>query len=79
MANSDFHKAVANQQARDTGKTLPFPEGDTITSTPSFEGATGMCIAVLENGTEEGKATAREELMRYARELDRLAAKTKAN
>lgn len=41
----------------------------------TFEGAIKMCIAVLEgDATEEGKAVARAELLRYARELDRLAA-----
>ena len=35
-----------------------------------------MCLVVLENGTEEGKAIARDELRRYARELDRLAAQS---
>lgn len=45
----------------------------TIDATPSFEGAVNMCLVVLENGTEEGKEIARDELRRYARELDRLA------
>jgi hypothetical protein len=41
----------------------------------TFEGATKMCIAVLEgDATEDGKAMARAELLRYAKELDRLAA-----
>ncbi|WP_347837756.1 hypothetical protein [uncultured Planktomarina sp.] len=52
------------------------PEPDAIDATPSFEGAVNMCLVVLENGTEEGKAMAREELLRYARELDRLAAQS---
>jgi hypothetical protein len=47
---------------------------DTIDLTPNFEQATNMCIVVLENGTYEGKKEAREELRRYARELDRLVA-----
>lgn len=47
---------------------------ETIDMTPSFAQAVEMCLVVLENGTEEGKATARNELMRYGRELDRLKA-----
>lgn len=47
---------------------------DTIDMTPTFEEATAMCIAVLENGSVEGKAQARKELIRYGRELDRLVA-----
>lgn len=46
----------------------------TIDITPTFAQATANCMAVLENGDEEGKRIARAELMRYARELDRLAA-----
>ena len=38
--------------------------------------ATHMCLLVLENGNDEGKEAAREELLRYARELDRLAAQS---
>lgn len=44
-----------------------------IDVTPSFEQATRMCLLVLENGTEEGKDMARNELLRYARQLDRLS------
>jgi hypothetical protein len=40
----------------------------------AFSEATYACIMVLEDGTAEGKAIARAELMRYARELDRIAA-----
>jgi hypothetical protein len=44
------------------------------TTTPTFEQASRMCIVALTNGTPEGKRMAEEELLRYARELDRLAA-----
>jgi hypothetical protein len=50
-----------------------------IDLTPSFEQAAKVCLAVLENGTPEGKAIARTELLRYARELDRLKAQTGAS
>lgn len=45
----------------------------TIDCTPSFEGAVRMCLAVLANGTPEGERMAAEELLRYGRELDRIA------
>jgi hypothetical protein len=45
-----------------------------INLTPNFAQSTQICIMALENGTQEGKQLARAELMRYARELDRLAA-----
>ncbi len=47
---------------------------NTIDITPTFAATTVMCIALLEGGNEMGKRAAREELLRYARELDRLAA-----
>lgn len=47
-----------------------------INITPSFEASISWCIIVLESGTEEGKGLARQELMRYGRELDRLAAQS---
>jgi hypothetical protein len=46
----------------------------TIDMTPTFEQATRMCITVLHRGTPEGIRMAEEELLRYARELDRLKA-----
>lgn len=51
---------------------------EAITATPSFATAVSMCIAVLEDGTAEGKEIARAELMRYGVELDRLAAQSGA-
>lgn len=55
--------------------TGPAPqEAASISLAPSFAEATEMCLAVLESGTIEGKRMAREELRRYAGELDRLAA-----
>lgn len=48
-------------------------EPATVDLTPTFEDATHMCLAMLENGTPEGKQKATAELLRYARELDRLA------
>lgn len=47
---------------------------DAIEIRTTFSQATKICIMALENGTAEGKRQARAELMRYARELDRLAA-----
>lgn len=40
---------------------------------PSFEQATKVCIFALRDGTPEGQRMAEQELLRYARELDRLA------
>lgn len=46
-----------------------------IDMTPTFEEATAIAIAVIERSSnEDAKAKAREELFRYARELDRLKA-----
>ena len=49
----------------------------TIDITPSWETAVRIYMMVLEDGTEEGKATAREELLRLARQYDELVADTK--
>jgi hypothetical protein len=46
----------------------------TIDLTPSWETAVRIYIMVLEEGTEEGKASAREELLRLARQYDALVA-----
>lgn len=46
---------------------------EAIDMTPTFEQATRMCIMALINGTPTGQAMAEQELLRYARELDRLA------
>jgi hypothetical protein len=46
----------------------------TIDITPSWETAVNIYLLVLEEGTEEGKATAREELLRLARQYDALVA-----
>lgn len=40
----------------------------------TFEQAVRMCLVLLEDGTAQGKQDAREELLRYGRELDRLKA-----
>lgn len=40
----------------------------------TFEGSAKLWLVVLEDGNAKGKAAAREEMLRYARELDRLAA-----
>ena len=48
-----------------------------IDLTPNFEAATAMCIVALKNGTPEGQRMAEQELLRYARELDRLAAQAR--
>lgn len=47
---------------------------ETIDMTPTFEQGTRMCIIALTRGTPEGRRMAEEELLRYARELDRLKA-----
>jgi hypothetical protein len=49
----------------------------TIDMTPTWEQATRIYMMVLEDGTEEGKVTAREELLRLARQYDELVADTK--
>jgi hypothetical protein len=49
----------------------------TIDITPSWETAVRIYIMVLEDGTEEGKEMAREELMRLARNYDTLVADMK--
>ena len=43
-----------------------------IDCTPTFLWATNVCLMSLEGGTLEGKKLAREELRRFAIELDRL-------
>jgi hypothetical protein len=50
----------------------------TIDLMPTFAEATHTCMMVLENGSPRGKQMARDELLRYARELDRLVAMTRA-
>jgi len=49
----------------------------TIDMTPTWETAVRIYMMVLEDGTEEGKETAREELLRLARQYDELVADTK--
>jgi len=49
----------------------------TIDMTPTWETAVRIYLMVLEDGTEEGKITAREELMRLARQYDDLTADMK--
>lgn len=46
----------------------------TIDITPSWETAVNIYLLVLEEGTKEGKATARDELLRLARQYDALVA-----
>jgi hypothetical protein len=46
----------------------------TIDMTPTWETAVRIYMMVLEDGTEEGKVTAREELLRLARNYDALVA-----
>lgn len=46
----------------------------TIDITPTWEEASQMIIALFENGTPEGKATARSELQRLAKYVDGLKA-----
>jgi hypothetical protein len=48
-----------------------------IDITPTWETAVRIYLLVLEDGTEEGKETAREELLRLARQYDELTADTK--
>lgn len=45
-----------------------------IDITPTWEQAVHIYLLVLEEGTEEGKVTAREELLRLARNYDALVA-----
>lgn len=49
----------------------------TIDMTPTWEQATRVYLLVLEDGTEAGKVTAREELLRLARQYDALVADMK--
>jgi hypothetical protein len=46
--------------------------------TPKWEAAMRILIVVLEDGTEKGKAAAKEELMHLARMLDHANAHEKA-
>ena len=46
----------------------------TIDLTPSWETAVRIYMMVLEEGTEQGKVAAREELLRLARQYDALVA-----
>lgn len=48
-----------------------------IDMTPTWETAVRIYMMVLEDGTEEGKVTAREELLRLARNYDQLTAELK--
>lgn len=48
-----------------------------IDITPTWETAVHIYLMVLEDGTEEGKAMAREELLRLARTYDALTAGAK--
>lgn len=45
-----------------------------IDITPSWETAVQIYMMVLEEGTEQGKVAAREELLRLARNYDALVA-----
>lgn len=45
-----------------------------IDVTPTFQATASMLIALFENGTDEGKATARDELRRWASMLDAIKA-----
>jgi hypothetical protein len=44
----------------------------TIDMTPTWETAVRIYMLVLEDGSEAGKVTAREELLRLARQYDAL-------
>ena len=44
---------------------------EVIDCTPTWEGVTAVLFAVLEDGTEEGKKIAREELVNMAKVADR--------
>lgn len=46
----------------------------TIDLTPSWETAVRIYLLVLEDGSEESRVTAREELLRLARQYDELVA-----
>jgi hypothetical protein len=45
-----------------------------IDITPSWETAVNIYLLVLEEGSEQGKAQAREEIVRLARQYDALVA-----
>jgi len=49
----------------------------TIDMTPTWETAVRIYMMVLEDGTDESKVTAREELLRLARNYDQLTAELK--
>ena len=49
----------------------------TIDLTPTWETATHIYLMVLDEGAEEGKAMARQELLRLARTYDALIASLK--
>ena len=49
----------------------------TIDMTPTWEAAVRIYLLVLEDGTDEGKDMAREELLRLARQYDALVADLK--
>lgn len=50
---------------------------ETIDLTPNWQTAVRIYCAVLENGTEEGKQMAREDLQRLARIVDDMNANAK--
>lgn len=49
----------------------------TIDMTPTWEAAVRIYLLVLEEGSEEGRVTARKDLLRLARAYDALNAKVK--
>ena len=49
-----------------------------VDMTPTWESAAHIYIAALEHGTEEGKAAARDEIVRLARQYDALVAQLEA-
>jgi len=52
--------------------------GQTIDITPNWEQSVGLLIAILADGSAEGRKMAREELLRLARGMDRVNAERAA-
>lgn len=62
---------AAERMDRRTALATPTSEPETITVKMTWAATMPMLIALLENGTEEGKQQARAELMELATKLDK--------
>ena len=69
--SDEYWQGVARREAVKRGMAS---EPVVISLKPTWQGLMPALIAMLESGTEEGKAIAREELLKLARDVDALNA-----